>query len=213
MIIDLNIENVWITSDTHYGHKNICRGVTEWRNQKGEIPLERVRDFDTLEKMNDTIVNNINSVVGQNDWLIHLGDWSFGGFENIQKFWNRLVCKNIRLVLGNHDHHILHNKNDIQALFYGVNPYDVLRVTKGTSLILFHYPILSWDGLGKGNIHLHGHSHLDVNKKIGAGRRMDIGIDGHPEFRPYHLMTEVVPRMTKREIKSELIYDHHIEEM
>ena len=101
MRIDLNTENVWITSDTHYGHKNICRGVTEWRTPDGEIPYDRVRDFDTLEKMNDTIVNNINAVVGQNDILIHLGDWSFGGFENIQKFYDRLVCKNIRLVLGN----------------------------------------------------------------------------------------------------------------
>jgi len=31
--------------------------------------------------MNDTLVNNINEMVGENDVLIHLGDWSFGGFE------------------------------------------------------------------------------------------------------------------------------------
>jgi len=173
--------------------------------------LDRVRDFDTLEKMNDTIVNNINSVVGQDDILIHLGDWSFGGFENIRKFWDRLICKNVRLVLGNHDHHIKHDKEGIRSLFYSVNNYEELPISKSSTLILFHYPILSWSGLGKGYIHLHGHAHLSNNKKFGLGRRMDIGIDGHPEFRPYNLMTEVVPLMMKREIKSDLAHDHHMD--
>lgn len=213
MKIDFTKINVWITSDTHFSHKNICRGVTEWRNEKGEIPLERVRDFDTIEKMNDTIVNNINNVVGQDDLLIHLGDFSFGGFENIQKFWDRLICKNINIIPGNHDHHITNDKDGIRGLFLNVDHYDTIPISKGCSLILFHYPILSWDGLGKGNIHLHGHSHLPNDKKFGVGRRMDIGIDGHPDFRPYHLMDEVVPMMRKREIKSDLAHDHHMDEM
>ena len=41
--------NVWITSDTHYSHKNICRGVTAWRTQEGEIPVSQTRDFSTIE--------------------------------------------------------------------------------------------------------------------------------------------------------------------
>ncbi len=73
---------VWITSDTHYSHTNICRGVTNWRMSDGSIPITQTRDFDTIEKMNSRIVDNINEVVGQDDVLIHLGDWSFGGFEN-----------------------------------------------------------------------------------------------------------------------------------
>jgi len=78
--------NVWITSDTHYSHKNICRGVTAWRTQEGEIPVSQTRDFSTIEKMNASIVNNINEVVGQDDILIHLGDWSFGGYDQIREF-------------------------------------------------------------------------------------------------------------------------------
>jgi len=42
------------------------------------------RDFKSLEHMNDTLVNRINETVSENDILIHLGDFSFGGFENIQ---------------------------------------------------------------------------------------------------------------------------------
>lgn len=37
--------NVWVTSDTHYHHKNICRGTTEWRTEKGEVPISQTRDF------------------------------------------------------------------------------------------------------------------------------------------------------------------------
>ena len=80
--IDNNIK-VWITSDTHYSHKNICRGVTNWRMPDGSVPEAQTRPFETIEKMNSTIVNNINECVGQDDILIHLGDWSFSGFETI----------------------------------------------------------------------------------------------------------------------------------
>ena len=91
--------NVWITSDTHYSHKNICRGVTDWRMPDGSIPISQTRDFPTIQKMNDAIVNNINNVVMQDDILIHLGDWSFGGFQSIPEFMGRLVCKNVYLFL------------------------------------------------------------------------------------------------------------------
>ena len=74
---------VWVTSDTHFGHGNICRGTTNWRLPNGDIPEKQTRPFETLDKMNASIVNNINEIVGQDDVLIHFGDWSFGGFENI----------------------------------------------------------------------------------------------------------------------------------
>ena len=59
--IDNNIK-VWITSDTHYNHTNICRGVTNWRMPDGSIPESQTRNFDTLDKMNSAIVNNINEL-------------------------------------------------------------------------------------------------------------------------------------------------------
>ena len=115
---------VWITSDTHYAHKNICRGVTNWRMPDGSIPEKQTRPFETIEKMNAAIVNNINEVVGQDDILIHLGDWSFGGFENIEEFYHRLICKNIHLILGNHDHHIDRNRGNVRDLFKSVSWFD-----------------------------------------------------------------------------------------
>jgi hypothetical protein len=34
---------------------------------------------------------------------------------------------------------------------------------------------------------LHGHQHLKGDQRFGNGKRMDIGMCGHPEFRPYNL--------------------------
>jgi calcineurin-like phosphoesterase family protein len=205
--------NVWITSDTHYSHKNICRGVTAWRTKEGEIPVSQTRDFATIEKMNSTIVNNINEVVGQDDMLVHLGDWSFGGFEQVREFWDRIICKNIHLVLGNHDHHIENNRDGSQGLFKSVSHYNTLEIGQ-FKFRLMHYPISSWDGLGKGVMHLHGHCHLPNNLKLSKGQRMDVGMDGHTEFRPYNVYREVVSLLRNRPKVSEIgDYDHHLDEL
>lgn len=209
---DKRTPNIWVFSDPHYGHKNICRGVTEWRTQDGKIPEGQTRDFGTLNHMNDTIVNNINNVAMQDDILICLGDWSFGGFEKIKEFWDRLVCKNIHLILGNHDHHIERNREGSQGLFKSVSHYETLEVGSN-KFRLMHYPISSWDGLNKGVFHLHGHCHLPTNLRFGKGKRMDVGMDGHPEFRPYNLMTEIVPLLKSRPIMSEMPEDHHTDDL
>jgi calcineurin-like phosphoesterase family protein len=203
---------VWITSDTHYGHFNLCRGITKWRNEKDEIPIDETRDFPTLEKMNDTIVNNINSVVMQDDVLIHLGDWSFGGIENIETFRNRIICREVHIAMGNHDQHLETNKNDVRRFFDSVQDYIYLKYNKKTA-ILMHYPISSWNGIRKGYCHLHGHSHLPDRLKITNGRRMDVGLDGNMYFRPYDIM-KVIEMLEEREIGSDMGgMDHHVDNL
>jgi calcineurin-like phosphoesterase family protein len=218
---DGTFPEVWIFSDPHYNHSNICRGTTNWRTQDGEIPVEQTRDFQTVEKMNEAIVNGINWNVGQDDILICLGDWSFGGFESIKQFRDRIVCQNVHLVLGNHDHHIERNRENIKSIFSSVCEY--LRIvvmepikkdqTKRHEFVCMHYPIQSWDGMNKGIPHLHGHVHLPNESKFGKGKKMDVGFDGHPEFRPYNLMREVVPLMKNREMLSDMPDDHHLERL
>ena len=126
--------------------------------------------------MNRTIIDNINAVIGEDDILIHDGDLSFGGFDSITEFRNQIICKNIILVLGNHDHHIKKNKNDIQSLFSSVHSELQLTVewNVGTTLPagkaqfhISHHPYASWPNLGDGVIHLHGHIHSTPAKKFG----------------------------------------------
>ena len=202
--------NVFITSDCHFSHKNICRGVTGWRTTDGKIPISSTRDFPTLDLMNDTIVNNINSKVGQDDTLIMLGDIAFGGFENITIFLDRLICKNIHLVLGNHDHHISNNRGGIQDMFLSVQNYLEANIN-GENFVMTHYPFESWNGLNKGVIHLHGHVHLPASRKWGNGKRLDVGVDGN-NYQPYKL-TEIVHMMDRREVKSEIDLDHHLDDL
>ena len=56
--------NVWFTADFHLGHKNIIRYCN--------------RPFDTVEEMNRTIIDRLNSLVKTNDILYFLGDFCIG---------------------------------------------------------------------------------------------------------------------------------------
>lgn len=187
----------------------MCRGVSDWRSG--------YRDFDTLDEMNDTIVNNINDKVGEDDILFCLGDWSFGGFDNIEIFRKRLVCKTIHLVIGNHDHFQERNKDDIRNLFASVNHYVNLNVLVeefpktppfSYDFVLFHYPICSWENMNKGVTLLHGHVHLNDDDKIGQGKSLDVGMDGN-NMETYSL-NEIIKIMRKQSIlKLSLKEDHH----
>ena len=202
------IGKVFIVSDTHFGHQNICRGVTNWRTQDGKIPVDSTRDFQTIEQMNQRLVDGINNMVGQDDTLIMLGDVSFGGFDNIGLFLDRLVCQNIHLILGNHDTSIEKNRDFIQGRFLSVQHYLEVNI-EGKDFVLCHYPLQSWHGLNKGVIHLHGHVHLGPNRKFGSGKKMDVGMDGN-NMDPYSI-SDIIKMMDKRPIFSDMDGDHHLD--
>ena len=210
MKINLNKgQRLWFTSDTHYNHANICSATTQWTN-----PVT-LREFKTLEHMNATLVGNINEKVGQDDILFHLGDWSFGGFEQIELFRNQIVCKNVHIITGNHDHHIESNREAVQSLFSSVNKYLNLNVkwSKGHAgygearFALMHFPIASWDNMARGAIHLHGHVHFDPSMRLQEGKMMDVGCEGNNLY-PID-MSEILSIMRDRPVKSLFSKDHH----
>jgi calcineurin-like phosphoesterase family protein len=201
-------QNLWFTSDTHYNHANICSATTQWTD-----PVT-CRDFKTLEHMNASIVDSINEYVLQDDILFHLGDWSFGGFEQIEKFRNQIICKNIHIITGNHDHHIERNKDGVQSIFSSVNKYVELNVKwpvgpqmNEANFVLMHFPIASWNNLARETIHLHGHVHLPPERRVGPGKMMDVGVDGNGLY-PIRL-NEVLNIMDKQSIRGMLPNDHH----
>jgi len=207
-------QNIFFTSDTHFSHSNICSATTKWKDAGNTV-----RKFSSLEEMNRTIVNNINAVVGEDDILFHLGDWSFGGFEQIQKLRSQLACKNIHIILGNHDHHIQNDKDGVQSLFSSVHSFIphllIKREKEGSNgmierfgFCVFHYPIASWIDMNRGVIHLHGHVHLPKHLRLGKGRSLDVGMDGN-DMKPYSL--DDVMRLVKNQPvrKLELPKDHH----
>jgi calcineurin-like phosphoesterase family protein len=169
-------QKLYFSSDFHYGHKNICRGTTGWDlNQHGGH--NSVRDFETIDDMNLEILNGINSTVLSEDWLVFLGDWSFGGEENIKKFREQINCQNIIFILGNHDSHIV-NKEKYRNLFSSVHSYLELSVSSGElgkiTYNLLHFPMSIWNKGHHNRIHLHGHCHSSYQ---GLGKILDVGID------------------------------------
>jgi calcineurin-like phosphoesterase family protein len=181
-------QKVFFSSDFHGYHKNICRGTTTW-DLKEHGGHDSTRDFATVEEMNECILKGINSTVDQDDWLVFLGDFTFGGEENIKKFRERVLCKNIIYILGNHDSHIA-NKKEHQELFESVHSYLELVVSSSKygkqTYNLFHFPLEIWNKGHHNRILLFGHCHGSFQ---GEGRRMDVGIDNAKkilgEYRPF----------------------------
>lgn len=220
--------NLWFTSDPHYNQLNIVEGISTWEGKVG------CRPFQTLKEHDDAVVNNINAVVKEDDILICLGDWSFGTYkESVEmafEFRKRLNCKNIYLILGNHDQHIRKNKNGIQGCFKGV--YDYLELSVITpqgdgdkafkqKVILSHYAMRVWNHSHRGSYMLYGHSHGNLDEMtplianptwigdqyyIRNYKTMDVGIDTHKEFRPYS-WKEIDNIMKIRNVDIEI--DHH----
>jgi len=203
-------QRLFFTSDTHYAHSNICSATTNWTESSN-----LTREFDSLDSMNKTLVDNINNMVGEDDILIHLGDFSFGGFDKIEEFRSQINCKNIHLVLGNHDHHIERNKEGVQRLFASVQHYAYLDIRRPNgklvdkySFVCMHFPIASWNNMNQGVIHLHGHVHLPSDLRISEGKAMDVGVDGN-NLQPLSL-GEILMIMKDRPIKKlALPKDHH----
>lgn len=203
------MQNIWFTSDTHFGHKNIVRGTTSWDTFTEGSSHQGVRDFDTLEEHNYALIKSINSLVQPNDILYHLGDWSFGGHENIKKFREQLNCQNIHLVFGNHDQHITPIDSPYRGLFASCNyvlelsmkvdrKYGIVGKQK---IFLSHYGHRVWNKSHHGAIHLYGHSHGTLPM---YGKSMDVGVDTNSLY-PYHL-DEIMDIMSHRNIE---FIDHH----
>ena len=80
----------FVLSDTHFGHSSIIEYCQ--------------RPFATIEEHDATIIKNINSIVRKHDKLWFLGDFSLkSNQEYLKDIVNRLECKRLYLILGNHD--------------------------------------------------------------------------------------------------------------
>lgn len=203
--------DIWFVSDTHYWHKNITYGESVWPEKE-----KNCRRFDTTQEMSRHIVKQINTYVKEDDILFFLGDWCFGGINNIWNFRKQLRCKNIHFVYGNHDHHIINDKilpncftdsddncqdeplttykdwrdelfrATAKQLFSSTQNYLEVQID-GVLVVMFHYPIEEWNDRHKSSYHLFGHVHGRIPHGNG---RLDVGIDNayklFKEYRPFH---------------------------
>lgn len=181
--------NIFVTSDIHGFHKNLARGSSSWGD--GKSPEERdkalagCRPYVNEVVMTNEITAGINADVGEDDLLIHLGDFAFGGAKNIPITRNKIKCKNIITLFGNHDEHLLEDEN-LQGLFTACLDYLEFRVN-GKDVICQHYPIEEWNNINRGSFHFFGHRHTQ-EFVFKHNRSADVGLDGN-NFRVHKLET------------------------
>lgn len=145
--------NIWIISDTHWGHTNIIRYCNRpfWKAAIGEYNTDgsSVMEPDTVA-MDEKIIENWNYVVKANDIVYHLGDVYFG---KPRGFLERCQGRK-RLILGNHD------KGKDPYLLANFQKIDVWRMFPEHGLILTHVPVhYTSRNPDKCPINVHGHIH------------------------------------------------------
>ena len=160
--------------------------------------------------MDEKLLDNINSVVHQNDTLWFLGDFAFGRNDHYYgtclKYRNQIRCKNVYMVWGNHDRKI------IKPIFS-----DAMEVAEysyqNVSFFLSHYAHAVWKDSHKSRICLYGHSHGSAEKWLDEhmpGRQsMDVGVDNAAvilgDYRPFSY-DEIMDIMSSRK---GFFIDHH----
>ena len=192
---------VFYTSDLHLSHKGLCKGTSSWEDKSD------CRDFDSLESMNSTIIDGINKVVREDDYLFILGDFYLGPNSQFFKFRTAIKCKNVHLIFGNHDDYLRDPKSKSHEWFSSVQMAKEIKVD-GLIISLYHYKPYIWRDSQFGTIALYGHSHGDA-EYIEHGKSMDVGIDNafrlFKEWRPFS-HDEVLELLKDRSIET---IDHH----
>ena len=169
---------ILFTADTHFGHG-------------GALGLYR-RPFDSVAAMDETMERLWNEVVAPDDEVWHLGDVAVGPRSPgpAALFAGRLAARLERL---HGRKHLVAGNNDPDGVrgwpgWHSVQPYAEIEV-EGTALVLCHYALRSWNGMGRGAVNLHGHSH---GRLAPMTRQFDVGVDIR-DFRPTTLASLLRP--------------------
>jgi len=157
------------------------------------------RPYANADEMNWKLIANWNSMVQPDDTVWHLGDFSFMNQEKTFSVLRQLNGKK-HFISGNHDKKVtdqIAKSEEGKKLFEFYGQYAEIKVD-GQKIVLCHYPILSWNGAGKGSWMLHGHCHNNLNNK--GNTRVDVGVDNTIDFVGYRPVSfeEVARVMNKR---------------
>lgn len=165
-------QRIFFTSDTHFYHTNIIRFCH--------------RPFESVEEMNETMIERWNEKVGKDDIIFHLGDFAFCGSSQYKKLLDRLNGK-IYLALGNHD---WRNINEgCWKRFEEVSQQYKIKIDE-QRIYLNHFPFLCYD---RHSWQLFGHVHSGELSNDGKDiprlsmtfpTQMDVGVDSN-NFEPY----------------------------
>ena len=171
---------VWFTADLHLGHANIIK----YCNRPFLSPEEQERaradrrgkwrvSEATVRRHDDALLDVINAAVMADDTLWILGDFCFGRLEEAKAYRDRIRCREVHLVWGNHDH------RSVRPLFGQAIDQGMVHV-EGQEIWVNHYPMRSWDRSFHGSWHIYGHVHGRLAREDAAHPHTltkDVGVD------------------------------------
>ena len=132
---------IFVTSDTHFNHKNII----EYED----------RPFSSVEEMNDALITNWNEVVDEHDLVYHLGDFGMGKVYDLNAIYARLNGTKV-LIRGNHDPSFL----QCFAIGFPVVADTIAFRYKHWEVMLHHYnDFPGIDNSEEDVVLIHGHIH------------------------------------------------------
>lgn len=137
------MSNTFLTADTHFGHKNILTFKGEDGNP--------IRDFNSVEEMDEHLVDCWNKVVKPKDTVYHLGDVCIN--RRALKTVERLNGRKI-LIKGNHD---VFRANEYLEYFEDIRAYKIFAKHR---IICSHIPIHP-ESLNRWDANFHGHLHAN----------------------------------------------------
>ena len=156
---------VYFTSDLHINHKNILKYESE------------SRPFNTVEEMNQAIIDNINEVVQQDDTLLILGDIFMGPKDKAEGWLEQINCRNVMVVLGNHDSNKW-KQEYYRSLGWSITDHTVVE-RNCFRFFCYHYPIeeTGQQLYTKQDIYLYGHVHSKAPKGLQSDNTYHVGLD------------------------------------
>ena len=174
-------QKIFVTSDLHFGHRNILTFCN--------------RPFSDTKEMTEKLVSNWNEVVGKNDVVLDLGDvmW-FDGRHEAKRVLERLNGKHY-IIQGNHDRRETFELSPVIVLeSEAVLWLEGLPQKKIVEVFLSHHPMLTWPHRERGVPNLFGHLHTRPNmSQEGADKDLkfwplqyDVGVDNN-NYKPVEL--------------------------
>lgn len=139
---------------THFYHHNIINYCN--------------RPFKSVQEMNEALVGNWNKVVAANDIIYHLGDFSFGTFEQSKEVLSKLKGKKI-LIRGNHDR--LSSQKFLEMGFEEVHKKLILN----SIFYLSHRP--DFKATDQGHVNIHAHIHNEPTNWLHPARFINVSAE------------------------------------
>ncbi|GLO66283.1 hypothetical protein [Oceanobacillus kimchii] len=174
--------STYFTSDSHFYHRNVLNFED--------------RPFDSVEEMNNKLVESWNRSVNNRDIVHHLGDFCFGGYDNWKTILDQLKGR-IILYKGNHDDSKTLKKIAKDGYFEDVHSVGNYIKMHGYQLWLTHYPMEI--GIRPNKFSIHGHLHSQPSNML---NQINVGVDSlifkHKKFGELITQDELVENMEIR---------------